>query len=519
MLKTLLKHEILNILKSRRVYWTVLIFLLLFASVFIVRIIDYQKQLNQYISEKKHADESLQTPMNYSHINPKAIKQPLVFSIYNEGLKFPRIANIQYYEPIIESESMYEEVNLLYIENTRLDITFLITFFLSLFILLISYDSVNGEKQVGTLRILMTYPLKRQSFILKKILGIFIFIAFTFTVPYLLSLITLVIIFANLLTLNFFLSAFFYWFLVLLFIFFFTLLGIFISTCTTNPNRSLVYSLLVWILFAIVLPISWDYIFTPRLYNDQLTQLNRVVSDKIDQTKRIMFTDVPEEADINKVGHLQWMNFFYETQVYSYSGTYEQHYRFQKYIVENYYPVSRQAEQAQDEVLRKQISIDDTRNWIFFFNPIVLFENLSAKIAGNAREDELKFLQESRAIRDELVDIGIQEGWLLDSRWFAVSQPEYDIGLWSDEDMLAKLGFRSVETMEEMEILIDYIMDLFQTAEGFRFEMPFIRPYDQPQYTFGEIFARIWVYLVLFVVSIVVLWLMTWKKFMGYDVR
>jgi len=517
MLNTLLTHELLNILKSRRVYWTVVIFLLLFASVFIVRLIDYQKQIAQYITEVKHADESIRGAVNYGSINPKAIQQPLVFSIYNEGLKIPRVANIQYYEPIINAEDMYSEVNRLFIENTKLDITFLITFFLSLFILLISYDSVNGEKQVGTLRLIMTYPLKRQSFILKKVLGVFIFIAFTFTIPYLLSLITLVIIFANMLTLGFFLSAFFYWFLVLLFIFFFTLLGIFISTSTTNPNRSLVYSLLVWILFAIILPISWDYIAEPRLFNNKLTQLNRVVSDKLDQTRKIMFVDVPEEADINKVGHMNWSNFFYDSLVWGWNDTYEQHYRFQRYIIDNYYPVSREAEQAIDEVLRRQISIDNTRNWVFFYDPIVLFANLATKITGNAREDYQRFLQDSRAIRDELVNLGISEGWLLDSRFFAIYKPEYDLGTF--EEMLAKVGISDIETQEDWEKLYEYIMGMMNNAERFEFDTPYIRPYAQPQYTFGEIFNRIWQYLLVFVVSILVLWLLTWQKFMTYDVR
>jgi len=511
MLKTLLAHELLNILKSRRVYWTVLIFLLLFASVFIVRITDYQKQLNQYIADVKVADEAQQNAKNYSYINPMAIKQPLVFSIYNEGLKIARVIGIQYYEPILSSTSINEEVNLLYIKNTKLDITFLITFFLSLFILLISYDSVNGEKQLGTLRIIMTYPLKRQSFILKKILGVFIFVAFTFSIPYLLSLIVLVVIYANLLTLSFFLSAFFYWFLVLLFIFFFTLMGIFISTCTTNPNRSLVYSLLTWILFAIILPISWDYIAVPRLYNDTLTTMRRNYLDKYEEGRQIMHFRVPPEADLYKTSHLNWNGTFYNSDVWGFPDTYDKHHRYQEYIYENYYPISRATELLRDEAYRKQISIDNQKNWIFFYNPIVLFENLSAKIAGNSREDYLRFLQDSRVIRDELVNIGISEGWLMDKRFTSIFK-DFEFDSW--EDMMS--GY----TGEQDESLFwGWFYNLTNSAEPFSFDMPPIRKYEQPVYTFGEIFARIWQYLVLFVVSIVVLWLMTWRKFMTYDVR
>ena len=289
MIKILLNHEILNLLKSKRVYWTVCMFILLFTSIFVVRLIDYQKQLNQYIDDVRQTEESLQNATNYSYINPRAIQQPIIFSIYNEGFKIPRVLNIQYYDPITYTATLNEENNMFFIDNNQLDITFLITFFLSLFILLISYDSINGEKQVGTLRLMLTFPLKRQSFILKKMLGVFIFVGFTFTLPYILSLITLIVIYANLLTINFFLSAFFYWFLVMLFILFFSLLGIFISCCTRNPNRSLVYSLLIWILFSIVLPISWDYIISPKLYNDKVTELERIHLDKRNHYYHIMW--------------------------------------------------------------------------------------------------------------------------------------------------------------------------------------------------------------------------------------
>ena len=509
MLKTLLVHEIQNLLKSKRIYMTVLMFLILFASVFIVRVIDYQKQINQYIADVKISEEALQNAENYSHINPRAIKQPLVFSIYNQGFKFTNVISIQYYEPILASTSLNEENNPTYIENNQLDITFLITFFLSLFILLISYDSINGEKHVGTLRLLLTYPLKRQSFILKKILGVFIFIAITFSIPYILSLISLVITYANLLSMNFFLSAFFYWFLVLLFIFFFSLLGIFISCCTSNPNRSLVYSLLVWILLSIVLPISWDYILAPMLYNERLHELEQIYRDKNSQNRRIMFDNLPDDVDPYQMSYMLWNGDFYHCTIWSYKETHEQRNRYQKYLYDNYYPASRDTEQAIDTFYRKQINIDNVRNWIFSYNPIVLFGNLSTKITGNGREDYLKLLQNCRDIRDELVNLGISEGWLLDTRFHRAFSEEYDLGY----------SIEYYSMFKDWDPLWAYILELRNSATPYEMELPFIRKYEQPRYTFGEIFARIWQYLSMFVVSILVQWGMTYIKFMRYDVR
>jgi len=509
MLKTLLTHEILNLLKSRRVYWTVLMFILLYASVFIVRVIDYQKQVNQYIADMALNEQELQDAPNYSHMNPRAIQQPIVFSIYNEGFKKPRVVDIYFFEPIAETTSLNEENNPLSIDDTSLDITFLITFFLSLFILLISYDCVNGEKQTGTLRILMTYPLKRQSFILKKVLGVFIFVAFTFTIPYVLSLISLVFIYANLLNVNFFLSAFFYWFLVLLFIFFFSLLGIFISTCTTRPNRSLVYSLLVWIMLAIILPISWDYIIQPSLYNNKLVQLNQNYIDKTSELIRLTI-EVPDEANRWQGSYRYWNGVFYGGQVLAFGETLQYQLNYQRYMYDTYYPVARETEQAIDQAFRKRISVESVKTMAFFFNPIVQFNNLASKITGNAREDHLKFLHDAREVRDELVNLGAKDDWLFDYRFLARYTAEYTLPPIMDLYM---------QFDEDISRVYEYAEELEERAVFYKMEMPVFRRYAHPVFTFGEVFGRIFVTLCIFVVCILALWLMTWYKFMKYDVR
>jgi hypothetical protein len=49
--------------------------------------------------------------------------------------------------------------------------------------------------------------------------------------------------------------------------------------------------------------------------------------------------------------------------------------------------------------------------------------------------------------------------------------------------------------------------------------MPIITPYNQPNPSFGEMFTSIMSVLAMLVISIILLWLMTWYKFMHYDVR
>jgi len=509
MMNLLLKHEILNLLKTGRVYLTIITFLLLFMTVFTVRVMDYQKTLNQYIADVRINDEQLQAAENFSFLNPRAIQQPIIFSIYHEGFNFSRVVDIIFYNPIIQTTSLHTEINILDRENSKLDITFLITFFLSLFILLITYDSVNGEKQNGTLRLFMTYPLKRQNFIIKKVLGVFVLVIFTFTIPYLLSMICLIVKYSTLLSVSFFHSIFFYWFVVMLFVFSFSLLGVLISCFTSNPNRSLVYSLLIWFLLIIILPISWDYIVSPRVYKNRLDNLQINYQVKLREFNQAM--NNPPEGSNPREGDWAYLDgYFYNTTVLSlFSNGYEGRLNFQKYVYDFVFPISKEVEMSMDELLRVRINKDKIRTRAFFYNPVVLLNDLATKITGNSREDHLRFLQDSRGLRNEIINQGIYEGWLWDNRFFARFDRDIDDTIVNDffAGNLDFDGFYSA------------LMNFLEHTPRFEMEVPNLSRYEQPNQTFSEIFQYIVPNLAFFMLIIIVLWVVTWQVFLKYDVR
>ncbi|MCL1827089.1 MAG: ABC transporter permease [Candidatus Cloacimonetes bacterium] len=509
MLKIFLKHEIQNLLKSRRIFLTVIMFLLLFVSIFVVRAIDYQKQINQYLTDVQQSDELMENPTNYSHLNPRAIHRPLVFSIYNRGFTFDRVIDIRFFMAITQSKTLNEEYNPHYSGSNNLDITFLVTFFLSLFILLISYDSVNGEKQSGTLRLLMTFPIKRQSFILKKILGVFIFVMITFTIPYILSVFALMFIYTNLLTASFYLSVFFYWFLVMFFVFFFSLVGILISLCSTNPNRSLVYSILVWLLFSIILPISWSNVISAKLFDKDIATLQQNNALKRDYLQKILDEYGSTVSENTYV--MNWGGYFNNLGIIEFEESTPTLYNRLKFLTEEYTPVLHEVEQTIDEIRRKYNSIESLRNWIFFFNPVVLFSDISNKIAGNTRSDYMKFISDARDIQSDLVSLGIREGWLLDYRYYTTI---------NEQDLVGSI-YAVLEQVETIgwDAAADELQSRVETATPFTFDMPHIKVYQQPNPLFEEIFMKIFSVLAMFVVSILLLWVATWRLFMRYDVR
>jgi len=251
---------------------------------------------------------------------------------------------------------------------------------------------------------------------------------------------------------------------------------------------------------------------SPQLFDNQIAQVRQIARDKRTQAHRTLWNDVPEEAQIFSIFPLTRNGGYGHSMLASgFERIYITYYTFLRYLNESYYPASRDVEFARDNVLRKEIRIDGIRNIVSFFNPIVLFNDIGAKIAGNSRADYLRFLQDGRAVRDDLINIGVRDGWILDYRFFAVFADKY---IWGCEE-----EFISAFELDHSVSWNDRIQAVYSVAERFSFEMPVYKRYEQPNYSFGEIFARIATVLGLFVVSILGLWILTWVKFMRYDVR
>jgi hypothetical protein len=260
-------------------------------------------------------------------------------------------------------------------------------------------------------------------------------------------------------------------------------------------------------LLCIILPISWENIISRKLFNDDIVSLNRIVTDRWTQAQK-----VASGFETGNVVYVYNMgSSLNRARILGFESTHETHIRLQRYFYEYYTPAIIDIESAVDDVQRKRINIENTKNMVFFFNPIVLFRDISNRIAGNSRVDYLRFLHDGRIIRNELTSIGAREGWLFDYGYFAEFADERLMG---DE-----AAFWERFAVVGMETLYQELMLLMETAEKFSFEMPSIRRYEQPNPTFTEIFSRIATVLAMFVVSILALWVLTWVRFMRYDVR
>lgn len=152
-------------------------------------------------------------------------------------------------------ESRLDNTNLQAILFERIDFVYIVSTVLSILAFIFTFSSITGEKEMGTLRLILSNPIPRGNVIIAKIIGTYLL----FLVPFTLSLfISLIILHSS----RFFslssienLPAI----LVMLSItFLFTLcifcLGVLISVLSRSSIVSIIVVLLIWVVWALVIP-------------------------------------------------------------------------------------------------------------------------------------------------------------------------------------------------------------------------------------------------------------------------
>jgi ABC-type transport system involved in multi-copper enzyme maturation permease subunit len=243
MVGALIKKEIqANVLSFRFVAVAALLLIVVPVTVLVLST-DAAKKVDEFSSRRSEIETYLKS---YAHFNRlqnvvKPAQPPLASYALVRG---------------ISSDVNFEEFDddPLPVMFPLLDLTFVVAILLSLAALIFSYDAVCGEKEDGTLKLMLANGLPRAKIILAKIIGGTV----TLIVPFLLSLVLGLIVIllnpritwkgADWTSLAFLLIG------AGLYVLFFQVLGVFISVRHHSSSASIMTSLCVWVLFVLVVP-------------------------------------------------------------------------------------------------------------------------------------------------------------------------------------------------------------------------------------------------------------------------
>jgi ABC-type transport system involved in multi-copper enzyme maturation permease subunit len=171
----------------------------------------------------------------------------------DEELSF-RSANEAYSGPFFSENYCYFVHNPLRYLFSNLDFVFFINIVGSLLAFAFTYDAISGERQRGTLRLIMTNSIPRPLFLLSKWIGSYA----SFVITLLPALMGVIIVLYTHPDVSFRTSdwsaTLFIFLLSFLYISAFFTMGLFASCLTKNPKTTLIVLLTLWVILVLVIP-------------------------------------------------------------------------------------------------------------------------------------------------------------------------------------------------------------------------------------------------------------------------
>jgi len=258
MLRTIFKKELLeNILSYRFPLFFLICAVLVLASLY-VHHLDYEKRVRDYSEQIRLAREELATAravdLHFGRIPLRGFMPPSPLAGFAAGFEssLPKFYEFNADGPKPGDTAVAEESVLSVLG--QLDFLFIVQMVASLIVLLFASDLIAGEKEMGTLRVILANSSPRHTVLLGKFLGGFTAVWLPFLVVFLLGLIILGLLAFPLtqagiplrLTLIFVASS--------VFLLTYFALGLLVSTSSARSRTALVATLVVWIALQMAVP-------------------------------------------------------------------------------------------------------------------------------------------------------------------------------------------------------------------------------------------------------------------------
>lgn len=249
-----------NITTPRFITGFVLCLLLIPFSI-VISINEYKSKISAYETEQKQAVEENQAKV-YSTYLPVIIKKPTPLSIFARGVSYNlgnRVKILFGDIPMMSEGKSESRDNPMLNRFFTFDFVSMLIIIISLMAFLFTYDICTGERETGTLKMMLANPVSHASVLSGKMLGTF----FTLLPMLLFSfgLCILVILFYP--DIHFTSSEWvrigIIFLLSIVFLVLFMIIGLFISSLVRHSGTGIVICLVIWITFLFIIPNLANY--------------------------------------------------------------------------------------------------------------------------------------------------------------------------------------------------------------------------------------------------------------------
>ena len=453
MLTTLIRRELLNNLMTFRFAAAVFIMLLLVVANTVVLIKDYDRRLASYNVAVKSNQEQLLGRRTYSISSWDVVRPPNLLSIFNVGLD-KRLSNEIFvfygFVPTWWDGQVHGSTNPLLNLFSSIDIVFIFEVVLSLMSLIFAYDALAGERERGTLRLVLTHPVSRAKILLAKYISAMICLL----VPLLISLLLVVILLTTSTIVSLKVDDFLRIGGIVLssiaYLSVFYLIGMLISAVTRRTGTALMLAMFVWGFWVLVYPnVILVAVNLAQPSQERLASaFNQIeqIWDEFERERKDFLANDPipgEDPHFGMEGGSGFHEIWYKeksTLLYTYiAGSYinklDDEFEPQVPHVQNYYRfmVPRNIDAAERTWLVRKQALESVFirpaivDRIFLrFSPVGMYDAATQAWAGTDLFGLRDFYEATRKYRRTVIDYLYDKNAFGDRKWFSADKGSVD---------------------------------------------------------------------------------------------
>jgi len=263
--------EFLEKILDSRVIVSFLISIALTIVVVFVVAQDYQTEITAYDTAMTDSQAELKEVKVFSQYKPDVVFPPSPLSVFSRGIDVhaPMIVKIRL-DWVPRFEQSIAGSNPMMRMFDTLDLVTVLRILFALLVILLTYDSFSGEKENGTLRLVLSNPVLRNHLLYGKIVGSLLIVAAVVLVTFSVALLLVQAFSGIALTTEHYVRSLLILAVSFVYLSTFAALGTCASIWFRHSSTALAVSLLAWLIVAILQPNINNYLVaefgsTPRL--------------------------------------------------------------------------------------------------------------------------------------------------------------------------------------------------------------------------------------------------------------
>jgi ABC-type transport system involved in multi-copper enzyme maturation permease subunit len=430
MTKAVAQKELLNHLASFRFWAGAVLAVVLAASSTWIAARDYNLRLSGYRDRVAGAQRTLSAVSVYSYLQPLAIRPPEPLSVFDQGFESRLGTDVAIHLFAIPDEAAGGQRGNEFLGSTpAVDLTTVVSVVLGLLALLLTCDAVNGEREDGTLRAVLAHGVPRRTVLAGKLAGGLLALCLPLGTGLLVSLSIYGLQVRAPLTPDQWLRVGGLAVSYLLYLVLALLLGLLISLSVRGSSRALGLSVLLWFLFAIVVPgaawaVAGDLVSTEGVKRST----ERAVADLTADYERRLARErrrVPLRVVASGYTALSFASGEHRAVRYRqgsapYYDALAGYHRFEAATGARYAAQAFALRQRYEERLRQGERLGTA---LASLSPAFLLGRLSEAFAGTSIAEHDRFLAACRRYRSDLLAYLERQGAWRSWRWFTDDPP------------------------------------------------------------------------------------------------